>query len=145
MVGGYNVVRNSGLFYGGEADVNYMTNSDQAGGTSVRSVWNGYSTIRGRIGVAFDPALVFLTGGVALADVDNEFQAVGVPGFTNDRIHVGWTLGAGAEFALTDRISMSTQYLFLQTPETTQFDGSYKYLLDNSANILRVGVNWHFN
>lgn len=62
---------------------------------------------------------------------------------------MGWTVGAGAEFALTDTISMSAQYLMLEMSQNTAtITGQYgtaKYLLDDSANIVRVGVDWHFD
>jgi len=164
LVGGYNRVRGDGLFYGGEADINYMSNSKRLmptpGSTSfVSSAWDGYASARGRIGIAFDPALVFLTAGLALVDVSHKYEATFyngsqyIPtGFSSSTLHVGSTVGAGAEFALTDRVSMSAQYLRLEMPETTKIatltDGlavtNYKYLLDDSANIFRVGLNWHF-
>ncbi len=136
LVGGYNHVRSDGFFYGGEADVNYMSNFERFTWETpnpydvVKSTWNGYATARGRIGVAFDPALVFLTGGLVLADVTNQWHDGGygggsVPfGVSSTTTHVGWTAGAGAEFALTNKISMSAQYLRLEMPESTIDPGS---------------------
>jgi hypothetical protein len=56
-VGGYNWVKNSGLFYGAEADVNYMSNDESVthcqsclGNTvaTQRTKWTGYGTMRGK-------------------------------------------------------------------------------------------------
>ncbi len=44
---------------------------------------------------------------------------------------------------------MSAQYLMLEMSQNTAtITGQYgtaKYLLDDSANIVRVGVDWHFD
>jgi outer membrane immunogenic protein len=168
LVGGYNRVTSNGLFYGGEADINYMSNGGNLdisfapygsnGGSEfadLRSQWTGYATARGRVGVAFDPALLYLTGGLALAEVKDTFSSIPWGGnnfFESSRILPGWTAGAGAEFALTDNISLSAQYLRLQMAAhyVTMTDndfagGAVKFRLDDSADILRVGVNWHFD
>jgi outer membrane immunogenic protein len=163
LVGGYNWVRQDGLFYGAETDINWMSNTETLSpqfNEASKSAWEGYSTIRGRIGIAFDPALVFLTGGLALADIENKSFGTYYPfypnpaipySYSNSGIHVGWTAGAGAEFALTNNISWSAQYLRLEIPQDTstytnvETGDRFKTLYDNSANILRVGVNWHFD
>lgn len=162
VVGGFNQVTNNGLFYGGEADINYMSNIqhlqyiDGVTGNlaDAKSRWEGYATMRGRLGFAFDPGLIFLTGGLALADVRDTYSFPTaypiVTGFSQQGIKVGWTAGAGAEFALTDNISISLEYLRLQIPTMTNVEASddgapLKFHLDNSANILRVGANWHFD
>jgi outer membrane immunogenic protein len=162
LVGGYNKVTSSGLFYGGEADINYLSDAqhlnymDGVTGNPIeaKSVWTGYATLRGRLGFAFDPGLLFLTGGLALADVRDTYSyPTGYPivtGSSQSGIEVGWTAGAGAEFALTDNISMSAEYLRLKMPSVSNEYGSdngspLKFHLEDSANILRIGFNWHFN
>jgi outer membrane immunogenic protein len=101
--------------------------------------------------MAFDPALVFLSGGMALADIKNKYTVFTAnnPGFSSSGVDAGWTLGAGAEFALTNNIGMSAQYLRLEMPQSTHsftnIGAQYKFVLDDSANILRVGLNWHFD
>lgn len=162
LVGGYNRVSRNGLFYGGEADINYMTNtqhvqySDGVTGNpaEAKSVWNGYATLRGRLGFALDPGLIFLTGGLALANVRDSYSFPTaypvVTGFSQQNLEIGWTAGAGAEFALTPRVSLSAEYLRLQIPassnEMAADNGApLKFRLQDSANILRAGVNWHFD
>lgn len=167
LVGGYNWVKSNGLFYGAEADVNYMSNGGDTthcpGGACdkasiQRTAWSGYGTVRGRIGIAFDPALVFLTAGLAAADIKDEWrpmannsQASGIQGFAKTGISFGGVLGAGTEFAVADQVSVSLQYLYLQmlqrtadlvAPYTTPVNNGY--LLNDSASIFRVGVNYKF-
>ena len=155
VVGGYNVVRNDGFFYGAEADINYMNNSagyDNTPSSITKSQWNGYATARGRLGIAFDSALLFLTGGLAVSDINYQNRVIGPPNSDTNKngIVIGWTAGAGAEFALTNTISLNMQYLRLEMPQTSSAGvnsagNQVKFLFDNSANILRVGANWHFD
>jgi outer membrane immunogenic protein len=166
LVGGYNRVLNNGLFYGGEADLNYMRSAGDldfhfaAYGigfetVDLKSVWSGYSTVRGRLGVALDPALLFVTGGFALAEVKDTFNANpfgGTDYFDSHGLQAGGTIGAGAEFALTSNISLSMQYLRLQMlshmvtfTEDDNSGGTAKVRLMNAASILRLGLNWHFD
>lgn len=173
LVAGYNWVTDRDLFYGGEIDLNLMNNSEDMrqlfdpynfdgipADAHFKSTWRGYSTMRGRVGLAFEPALVFLTGGLAFADIKDRFTAadsVGADQFLNEGLHIGWTAGAGAEFAVTNHIGISTQYLHLQMlGNYVKFSdtlnvccgggrGFQKYRLNDSADILRVGANWHFD
>jgi outer membrane immunogenic protein len=162
IVGGYNVITNSDLFYGFEGDINTMSNAQHlAYNDSVtgdlaqeKAAWSGYGTMRGRLGFALDPGLLFITGGLAIADIERSYTFPGsapvVTGFSEQGLSVGWTAGAGAEFAVTQKISISTEYLRVQLPETSnlqsQDDGApLKFHLQNSADILRAAANWHFN
>ncbi len=155
VVGGYNFVRSDGLFYGAEADVNYMNNTsgyNDSSSSVTKSAWNGYATARGRLGTAFNSALLFLTGGLVVADINYQYRGITTPtsDLSKNGIQIGWTAGAGAEFALTNSISLNLQYLRLEMPETSRTGRNsvgdpVKFLFDNSANILRVGANWHFD
>jgi outer membrane immunogenic protein len=63
------------------------------------------SSIRGRIGYLLEPRLiVYATGGAAFASI-KEHDVIGATGaFTdNSATRTGWTLGAGLEYAFTDR------------------------------------------
>jgi outer membrane immunogenic protein len=161
LVGGYNRVTEKGLLYGGEADINYMNDAqhmnymDGVTGNPMeaKSVWSGYGTLRGRLGFAFDPGMIFLTGGLALADVRDTYSyPTGYPiitGSSRQAIEAGWTAGAGAEFALTNQISLSVEYLHLQMPTAGNEYGSdngapLKFHFEDTADIARAGVNWHF-
>jgi outer membrane immunogenic protein len=148
--GGYNWVTESGFFYGGEADLGYMGSGQHQliagnnGTVTAKAVWNGYSTARVRIGAAFDPGLIFVTGGLAAADVrDQVFDS-----FYKSNALLGWTVGAGAEIAITNNISIAPQYLHIQLPQRVGLGsniGGGNVYINDSADILRVDVNWHFD
>jgi outer membrane immunogenic protein len=81
---------------------------------------NWLSTIRGRLGYAFNSVLVYGTGGVAFGKVgftqtDREFSFNGL-GFGNEAstasvTKTGWAAGAGIEYALTPNWILSAEYL----------------------------------
>jgi len=74
------------------------------GNLEMKSQWQ--ASARLRAGYAFDNFLVYATGGVAIADgklSSNGNYTIDGVGFGSDdtNTHVGWTIGAGAEYAFT--------------------------------------------
>ena len=74
-------------------------------------------SIRGRLGVAWDRALIYATGGVAFGGFNTNFSiaAPAVPffatsSFSNTR--VGWTVGGGIEYAITNNWSIRAEYRY---------------------------------
>ena len=63
------------------------------------------SSIRGRLGFTMEPRLLlYATGGVAFAAIKEHDVLAATGAFTdNSTTRTGWTLGAGLEYALTDR------------------------------------------
>ncbi|MGY0571460.1 outer membrane protein [Bradyrhizobium sp. RDM12] len=86
--------------------------------TSVSTNW--LATIRPRIGYAVDKALFYATGGVAIGDVKysnayvgfsplglgSEFEAASA-----NQTRVGWTVGAGIDYAIAPHWVVSGEYL----------------------------------
>jgi outer membrane immunogenic protein len=112
-------------------------------GCQTSSDWLG--TARGRLGYAFDRVLLYGTGGVAFAPVQTGFSG----GPTESHTQVGWTAGAGLEFAFAPHWTAKAEYLFADlgntscttscfTPTTTPT--SVKF----TENIIRAGVNFKF-
>jgi hypothetical protein len=81
----------------------FTGSSGRTGTVSVTSHSDIQGSIRGRVGVAWDRALLYATGGVAFAGIDNSITDISgffVPAgtsasFSNTR--VGWTVGGGIE------------------------------------------------
>lgn len=76
-------------------------------------------SLRARVGTTVgDGALLYATGGVALADVRSTADVVvnGAPGVawsgSRSQTRWGWTIGAGTEFKLTDAIGLRAEYLY---------------------------------
>lgn len=98
---------------------------------------------RGRVGVAVERALPYVTGGVALA---NFFPfALGEP-FHQAR--PGWTIGGGIEYALAENWSGRIEYRHSDfgaaTYESDNFDGN-RYRIRVRDNAVRAGIAYHFD
>jgi len=153
--GGYNFVSPGGFLYGAEVDANYLgiaqhmfvNGSDVA---DAKSVWNDYESARGRAGVAFDQGLLFLTGGLALANVRDQVIYIPIPNtYSVDKseTHLGWTAGAGTEISLTHNISLGLEYLHIQFfPVDGVSGGNVEYWhITDSLDVFRLAANWHFD
>ena len=101
---------------------------DTPGSVTASSKPNVQGSLRGRLGIAFDRALIYGTGGVALTGfdttiVDTTGFFTGVPGsnatFTNTR--AGWTVGGGIEYAVTDNWWVRAEYRYSDFGYTTDF------------------------
>jgi outer membrane immunogenic protein len=113
-----------------------------------KNTWLG--TARARVGYAFDRLLVFGSGGAAFGGL----QPVLNPGVVvfNPTPQLGWTAGAGVEYAFTDAISAKVEYLFVNLgtvacPVSTALTGCGPFTSHSftfSENLVRAGVNYRF-
>ena len=104
------------------------------------------STVRGRIGAAFDQILLYGTGGVAFAD--NKISG-SVPGVTvsDTKIHTGWAAGVGLEWMFTRAWSLKTEYLYRRFDSQTYFTTQLPPGIASGTlamNSIQVGINYHF-
>jgi outer membrane immunogenic protein len=108
------------------------------GGGHVGLDWIG--TIRGRAGWLFTPSLLaYGTAGFA-------YGGVYAGNYSNAR--TGWTAGAGLEWMLAPHISIKAEYLYADLSSGGMTGGwgwNYGYHLHPQVNIVRAGVNYHFN
>jgi len=145
---------------------------------------NWFGTLRGRLGFAFDRALVYATGGLAFGGKGGNFGVTqrdyyeinpgaflvtgtrSLSSSSSDSSSIGWALGGGAEYALTQSTSVKLEYLHVdlgsrsQTFATLASDGAppngppvgatmgagniITVHQKNSFNLLRAGVNFRF-
>ncbi len=70
---------------------------------------NWLGTVRGRVGYAFDRILPYVTGGLAVGDMQADVAGANVANSTN----TGWTVGGGVEFAITNNWSAKAEYLYV--------------------------------
>jgi outer membrane immunogenic protein len=115
------------------------------------SDWLG--TARARVGYAFDRVLIFGTAGGAFGNM----RAVLNPPGTSIAIptQLGWTVGAGAEYAFTEAISAKVEYLFVNLgtagcPAAIGCAGlvtpaGSTGTLSLSESLVRGGVNYRFS
>lgn len=68
-------------------------------------------SIRGRIGVAWDRVLLYATGGAAFAGVDSTYWSP-FGSVSQSTTRVGWTVGGGLEYAVTNNWSVYAEYRY---------------------------------
>jgi outer membrane immunogenic protein len=94
---------------------------------------NYFGTVRARLGWAIDRTLLYLTGGLAYGGNHNNNGGlvaywgqprvvggpIGAPNFyygnflnNNNNNNIGWTVGAGAEYAFTNNWTVKLEYLY---------------------------------
>ncbi len=170
---GYNWQR-AALVLGLESDINYLHLNGAANSgfvayptapLSAGFVVSAYAhndwlfTLRPRLGVAQNNWLFYVTGGLALTQMHDNFL------FVDNRLlqaaedvstKVGWIAGGGFEWAFGNKLSMRAEYLHvnfdrtgagvslpgrIQQPLIVPFNQSSKL----SSDLARVGLNYHFN
>jgi len=70
-------------------------------------------TVRARIGYAWDRTLFYGHGGFAYGKTKQSAEVAGIDLDSMSQNRTGWTVGAGAEYAVTDRISLGTEYSYV--------------------------------
>lgn len=125
---GYNYQWAASWVVGAEADFDYsaikgdnsVTNVGALGGpvvtTSVEHKMDWFGTARLRAGyLLFDPLLIYATGGLAVGEVKDTATIV-APGVafsgSQNAMKLGWTIGAGAEWAFLASWSAKAEYLY---------------------------------
>jgi outer membrane immunogenic protein len=163
---GYNHQFENNVVIGLEADVSFGDLNDESlvlapiGDPPIFFIPNTASaeikamgTIRGRIGYAFDRILPYVTGGIGWAHQEVAYaQDLGFGFFTNideAETHIGWTLGAGLEAALSDRWTTKVEYLYSDFGSknyvgTSSF-GPFPASIDLQAQTVKIGLNYKFN
>jgi outer membrane immunogenic protein len=159
----------SGLFaFGVEGDVDYFRTSPNVTTTGTLSTGDtfaitnaltthGLATVRSRFGIVSDRTLIFLTGGAAFTRAtlaQSYADTLGAAGSSSmSTSWIGWTAGAGVEYAWTDHWSIKGEYLFASFPSKTFLTGiadpaGGTNLLHGAADLtiqaVRLGLNYKF-
>jgi outer membrane immunogenic protein len=161
------------IVYGLEGDFDYFRSTPQIingtatladGATSftvTQTLTTNYlATLRPRLGVAADKNLFYITGGAAFTKAGytqtylDAAVPVGTGAATGSKTLVGWTAGAGWEYAWTDHWILRFEYLFTSFPGSVGATGLITDAaggsnpLQGSANLViqtaRAGVNFKF-
>jgi outer membrane immunogenic protein len=119
-----------------------------------------FGTVRGRLGATVTPdLLIYGTGGLAYGEVKGSanrfFAAVDQNPANFSATKTGWTAGAGAEWMFARGWSAKVEYLHIDlggsdaagvhiTPPLTPAE-QVQYAWRNAFDIVRIGVNYHFN
>lgn len=107
-------------------------------------------TVRGRVGYAgIDRALFYAHGGLAYGETEASVDLGGTNFFKEETSKFGWTIGAGVEYAVTERVSFQTEYSYVDLGEDTiaTFDlGGGPINIDENVDfhMIKAGVNFRF-
>lgn len=144
---GYNYQFSNNVVLGIEADVDY---SDMDGdgdfdvaGFSGSSELDWQGSVRARLGYAYDRVLPYLTGGVAFGKYEHRISD-GVDSFSDDDTYVGWTIGAGLEYAMTDNWTVRGEYRYTDFGDQDFNFGGADYNVDLQTHAVKLGVSYKF-
>jgi outer membrane immunogenic protein len=161
------------IVYGLEGDFDYFRSNPQfingtatlSDGATSFTVTQGLTTsylatLRPRLGVAADKNLFYITGGAAFTKASytqsyvDAAAPVGTGVATGSKTFVGWTAGAGWEYAWNEHWILRFEYLFTSFPGSVSGTGVITDTaggsnpLQGSANLVvqtaRAGVNFKF-
>jgi outer membrane immunogenic protein len=116
-----------------------------------------FGTVRGRIGYAIGDQgrwLPYITGGLAYGEdkISGSGSLGSIAGltpvaFSQSKTDVGWTVGAGIEWAFWDKWSAKLEYLYMDLGDSQTIVLAPAATLTTNHmtdNIVRVGANLHF-
>ncbi len=114
--------------YGFEGDVDAASGKPvyALGAISVTERQSVQGSVRGRFGVAIDRTLLYTTAGAAFGGRRETYTSVTGASDAIDRTRIGYTVGGGIEYALTNKLTLRTEYRY------TDF-GHYNALLVNAG------------
>jgi outer membrane immunogenic protein len=93
--------------------------------------------------------MVYATGGVAYGKVKTYVNAPFDEGSSLSDTRVGYTVGAGAEYALTNNVTLKTEYLYtdlgkLKFNVSDDIDTVVHGAAKSQFHTVRVGLNYKF-
>jgi outer membrane immunogenic protein len=111
---------------------------------------NVQGSIRGRLGYAWDRVLLYATGGVAFGGFGGGISSPF--GFASQNTtRVGWTVGGGLEYAITNNWSLRAEYRYTEFGRSTIFASNAFGAVGGFANVkfnenrAQVGFSYKFD
>lgn len=146
----------SAVLFGVEGDLDWSTLNGSAGNCAVNGGGavaacetknNALGTVRARMGYAYDRTLIYVTGGVAIGDVQTGLNP---PATFDTATKAGWAAGAGLEYALTDAWSAKAEYLFIDLGSAScagaaNCGSAAGASVSLTENVVRGGFNYRFS
>jgi outer membrane immunogenic protein len=157
---------NKGVIGGGHVGYNYQVDQFVFGvegdvegtnyfgsGQSNANTWANTTRVdveasfRARAGVAFDPLLIYLTGGGAYADFHNQAQFPAGTFYAGDSYdRLGWTAGIGVDYAIDANWSVRTEYRFTDFGQSVLYTGTEAIHENNLYdNRVEAGFSYKFD
>jgi outer membrane immunogenic protein len=112
-----------------------------------------FGTARTRTGIIVDDVMLYVTGGLAWANVRDHVHYTGSSGTIvfdayDNQTRWGWTAGVGSEWAFGGGWTFKSEVLYMQLRQrdfiVDYFGTPYQFKANDSAWIARVGINYIF-
>ena len=121
----------------GDAGWSSIRGSTPCIGTTCETRNNWLSTVRGRLGLAVDRFMPYVTGGAAFGDIKTSVAGIGDARTTK----AGWTAGGGVEAAISGPLTAKLEYLYVDLGRGGSVLGSDSKF---QSHIVRAGLNYRF-
>ena len=146
---GYNWQTSGNIVWGLEGDVAFgnlkLSYQDPQEAISSHFKINSFGSVTGRVGVAFDPVLLYVKGGYAWANAELG-GSDGTASFKSSKLYSGYTVGTGAEVMLARNWSAKVEYMFADYGKQTLGptpDGDFANI-GIKTHTVKAGVNYRF-
>ncbi|OPB29042.1 outer membrane protein [Bartonella sp. WD12.1] len=121
--------------------------SNVTGDVTFSDKWSGATRVR--LGAAFDRIMPYVAGGIAYSQIKASVTAKDaagtetvVEGLSGSKTLVGYTLGAGVDFAMTDSVMLRAEYRYSDFGKKKFINDQVE--VDLKTNDFRVGVAYKF-
>lgn len=111
-------------------------------GVDYKLDWTG--AVRAKLGYAADRFMPYIAGGVAFAGAKATPVVLGVPVLEFSDTLVGWTVGAGVEYAFTDKLIGRAEYRYTDYGEIDFSGGPGNGNFHFKSNDVRLGLAYKF-
>jgi outer membrane immunogenic protein len=112
---------------------------------------NWIATVRARVGFSTGSMLFYGTGGLAITEAETSatfIEGPADPERSDSNTHFGWVIGAGAEFKMTENMSLGAEYLHVDLGrEDYAMRGTAVDILSDSdltLDIVKASLNYRF-
>ncbi|MDG4877509.1 porin family protein [Mesorhizobium sp. WSM4935] len=111
--------------------------------TLLKTKVDWFGTLRARIGYTpVDRFMIYGTGGLAYGHFKTD---IGVPAVSGSKTKAGWTIGAGAEYAINTNWTIKSEYLYTDLGKADVITVGPDTLTDKIAfHTVRIGLNYKF-
>lgn len=140
--------------YGIEADLQWSGINDRfttlAGApplaypANTRTDIDWFGTARLRLGYSFDRTLLYVTGGLAVVDVNYRITDLAGVVIRDGATGFSWTVGGGVEHAFTNNWSAKLEYLYVDAGKERLATGAFSTQATQGFHLGRVGINYRW-
>lgn len=143
---------------GVKASATYFDDTATGGDTlSISSKLQAFGTVRTRGGVVVDNLLLYVTGGLAIANFrrtsslsDDDGETLVTETLSSKKTRLGWTAGVGTEWAWGNNWSIKSEFLYMQFAQNNEsffspmLGRTVTFANQDSVWVSRIGLNYRW-